>query len=256
MVVALSWLLGNGGVEVVMMMVEVLVGGNWELSVPVVAAAVVVVVVASVVVVVAVVVVAIVVVVVVVGSLPRKRGNNTAGSSVVLVVAAAVGLVGLGRGLMMVVEVLVVVVLFVGGGGGADAVVVTLRALTLFAAVSGANVGRSILTCWADEGVVGNPLLLLLLLLVVDDDESASLSLSPKPSSSKSASKSLDGVVLPPAAPPAGRLPASTLLSRPGPATRITCAIMRLTIESISCRWGGKNEKGRQTDIVQWQNNC
>lgn len=225
-----------------MMMVEVLVGANWELSVPVVAAAVVVVVVAlAVVASVVVVVVAIVVVVVVVGSLPRKRGNNTAGSSVVLVVAAAVGLVGLGRGLMMVVEVLVVVVVVVGGGGGADAVVVTLRALTLFAAVSGANVGRSILTCWADEGVVGNPLLLLLL-LVVDDDESASLSLSPKPSSSKSASKSLDGVVLPPAAPPAGRLPASTLLSRPGPATRITCAIMRLTIESISCRWGEERE--------------
>lgn len=244
---ALSWLLGNGGVEVVMMMVEVLVGANWELSVPVVAAAVVVVVVVALAVVasVVVVVVAIVVVVVVVGSLPRKRGNNTAGSSVVLVVAAAVGLVGLGRGLMMVVEVLVVVVVVVGGGGGADAVVVTLRALTLFAAVSGANVGRSILTCWADEGVVGNPLLLLL--LVVDDDESPSLSLSPKPSSSKSASKSLDGVVLPPAAPPAGRLPASTLLSRPGPATRITCAIMRLTIESISCRWGGEEREG-ETD--------
>lgn len=224
-----------------MMMVEVLVGANWELSVPVVAAAVVVDVVALAVVA-SVVVVAIVVVVVVVGSLPSKRGNNTAGSSVVLVVAAAVGLVGLGRGLMMVVEVLVVVVVVgVGEGGGADAVVVTLRALTLFAAVSGANVGRSILTCWADEGVVGNPLLLLLL-LVVDDDESPSLSLSPKPSSSKSASKSLDGVVLPPAAPPAGRLPASTLLSRPGPATRITCAIMRLTIESISCRWGEERE--------------
>jgi len=133
-----------------------------------------------------------------------------------------------------------------------------LRALTLFpedTSVSGANVGKSILTCEllsdASEDGVGNgtdtdgepaatslllplPLLLLLLPLLLLLLLSSSSS-SPKPSSSKSASKLLDGVVLPPAAPPAPpRFPARMLFSSPGPATRITCAIMRLTIESIS----------------------
>jgi len=179
-------------------------------------------------------------VIIIVGSVTKKRGNNLGATSApifVLSVVTSVTVVMLGLGLGLVVVVVEEVVVVVDD----DVDVVTIsfvsliRSLTLFAkddSGSGANVGKSILTCEllsdvseavAEAGVV---------VAVAVGIGAPTTSLSSKLSSSKSASKLLDGVVLPPPAPP--RFPDRTLLSRPGPATRITCAIMRLTIESIS----------------------
>lgn len=113
---------------------------------------------------------------------------------------------------------------------------------------SGANVGSSILTRELSPSTSllatlagGDPELRAMPLaggLLDEEDEDEDTSSSSSKSASKSASKSEAGVVLRPPAPPAAppRFPAKILFRTPGPATRITWAIIRLTIESISYR--------------------
>lgn len=174
------------------------------------------------------------------GSRERGISSKRASTGEEVVVVGMVGLEVVLVGLLeLVLEVVVSGVVVGNGGGFSELLSPWFAASEAF----GAKVGRSILILVLSSTslafaltalLVAGALGLALLEALPEDPLSSS---SSSKSASKSASKLEEGVVARPPAPPAAappRFPARTLFKRPGPATRITWAIMRLTIESIS----------------------